>query len=85
MGMVHGPNLLAASCMVYGINRGYHGDCVLADVLRGGGFATLVYSYTKEGYSSSIFLKKARIAINPIGRVSNLRKRSATKNSALIM
>ena len=42
-------------------------------------FPTLVYSYTKEGYSSSIFLKKARIAINPIGRVSNLRKRSATK------
>jgi len=46
---------------------------------------TLVNAYVIEGYSLSILRKKARIAINPIGRVRNLRKRSATKKSALIM
>ena len=61
------------------------GKHTLTDVLNLIRYATLVYSWIIEGYSLSILRKKARIAINPIGRVSNLRKRSATKKSALIM
>ena len=38
-----------------------------------------------EGYSLPLLLEKDRITINPIGRVSNLRKRSVTKKSALII
>ena len=48
-------------------------------------FSTQYDACIIEGYSLSILRKKARIAINPIGRVSNLRKRSVTKKSALIM
>ena len=58
-----------------------HGPLVYAGVIMG----TVVYAYVIEGYSLSILRKKDRNAINPIGRVSNLRKRSATKKSALIM
>ena len=68
--------------MGYPFNFGKH---TLTDVLNLIRYATLVYSWIIEGYSLSILRKKARIAINPIGRVSNLRKRSATKKSALTM
>ena len=44
-----GPTYFPLVVWVYGINRGYHGDCVLADVLRGGGFAREDDGYEYNG------------------------------------